>query len=419
MRRQIKQILYAIMLISWLTACNNAATPLPTGMPTVPVPSATATTFAVTPDSPLMTPSPTATMSSAADQPTATATAVVLDGVGVTISDPSEDMSLLLGSEFVVRGRAQLPAAARLEVALLSHNWYVLDQAEATLGEVGWQATLTAPYNVGGSGRIQALILDEAGTVLANHEISVWLEPDTAAMDRFLTLERPVPDNVAVRGYNFLFDGTIFNPVNNTVTIAIRINDCQMQVAQQTFILGSSATAFGWHGFIIVPGEAEGEACAVASFGQPGEATWREIQVPIIVYPTSAAEARQIEIARPLPLTTYQAGNNLFVYGTAPGITEGRVLVSVLLENGRIIDEIEVATDLWGYWEFQTPLPIDVEGPAEITVSAGEPDEPGYVARQLLITIESGDDPDPDNGEEENGIEAEDDEDDAEAESGP
>jgi hypothetical protein len=406
--------LFLVLLAGGLMACDQTPAPLPTGIPPATLPAATATShLPPTQDLALLTPSPTITAQSNEHEATATATTDAPTTVGVTISDPAENMLLLMGSEVTVRGRAQMPASARLEVTLLSYSWDLLAQVEATLGEVGWQADLTAPYHVGGNGRIRADIVDEDETVLASHEITIWLEPDTETMDRYLTLDRPVTDNVAVRGYNFLFDGTVFNPVNNTVSIAIRIDDCRTQVARQNFVLGSSVRPFSWHGFIVVPGEAEGEACAVAGFGQPGEASWREIQVPIIVHPTSAAEARQIEIARPLPMTTYRAGNNLFIYGTAPGITEGWVLVSVLLENGRIIDELEVATDLWGYWEFETPLPVDVEGPAEITVSAGEPDEAGYVARQLLINIEPGDFEAGDD-ESENGTEAEADEDDRE-----
>lgn len=399
MKKIIKSLIGTFIITGWLIACNSNPMPLPTQMPVAPIPAATTTDLPPTQDLGLLTPAPTATTEATEPQPSPTPTADPA-AAGVTISDPAAAMTLLLGSEATIRGRAQLPPSTRLEVELLSQNWYPLALAEATLGEVGWQTTLTVPYNVGGNGRIQARVLDEEDTILASHEIDVWLEPDTAVMDRYLTLDRPVTDNVAVRGYNFLFDGTIFNPVNNTVSISIWADNCQRQVAQQNFVLGGSVRPFSWHGFVIVPGEAEGEACAIASFGQPGEASWREIQVPITVYPTSAAEARQIEIARPLPQTTYQAGNRLFVYGTAPGITEGLVLVTVLLENGRIIDEVEVAIDLWGYWEFETPLPVDVEGPAEITVSAGEPDEPGYIAQQLLITIEPTDFDPADNDEE-------------------
>jgi hypothetical protein len=380
-----------IALTGWLLACNNSAAPLPTPLPVASVPVATPTTPPLGGDPDLPTPSPTVVAPDVTPEITATPTVDEPVAAAVTISDPSENMVLLLGSEAVVRGRAQIPPAARLVVTLLSQNWYPLATAEATLGEVGWETSLSIPYEVGGNGRIQAQILDENDNILAGSEIGIWLEPDIDTMDRYLTLNRPVTDNAAVRGYNFLFDGAVLNPTNNTVSIAIWANNCRVQVARQNFVLGSSARPFNWHGFIIVPGEAEGEACAIAGFGQPGQPGWREIQVPVMVYPTSAAEARLVEIARPLPQTVYRAGDRLFVYGTAPGITERVVFVSVLLENGRIIDENEAMTDLWGYWEYDALLPPDVEGPAEITVSAGEPDEAGYVAQQIVITIEPGD----------------------------
>lgn len=389
-----------LVLTGFLMACTSDPAPaLPTVIPVASVPAATPTSVPPTQDLAQLTPSPTATPPAVTPEPEVTLTPTEPETAAVTISDPTAGMAFLMGNEVVVRGRAQLPATARLSVMLLSQNWLVLAEAEATQGDIGWQSTLTIPYNVGGNGRILTEILDENDNVLASDEISVWLEPDTDSMARYLVLNRPVTGNAAVRGYNVLFDGTVLNPTNNTVSISIWTDECQVQVARQNFVLGSSTNPFGWHGFIIVPAEAEGEACAIASFGQPGEAGWREIQVPIMVYPTTAAEARQIEIARPLPQTVYQAGDRLFIYGTAPGITERILQVSVLLENGRIIDENEVMADLWGYWEFETILPPDVEGPAEISVSAGDVDELGYVVQQTLITIQPGNDtiaPDPD-----------------------
>ena len=390
MKRYIHVVSCLIILATFLLACNTPQ-PLPTPLPVASVPADdTVTTPSPTPTVAQSTPAPTPTDTASAPEPTPTPPVTGPSTAAVTISDPAADMTLLLGSEILIRGRAQLPAGARLQVSLLSQNWLPLATSEVMLGEVGWETRLSIPYEVGGNGRIVAAVLDEDDNILADTVIRVWLQPDSDNMDRYLLLNRPVTDNVAVRGFNFLFDGTVFNPANNTVSISIWANDCQVQVAQQNFVLGSSVRPFSWHGFIIVPGEADGvgESCAIARVGQPGEPGWREIQIPIIVYPTSAAESRQIEIARPLPQTIYQAGDRLFVYGTAPGITEGVVLVSVLLENGRIIDENEVATDLWGYWEFETNLPPDVDGPAQISVSAGELDEPGYILQQTIITIQ-------------------------------
>jgi hypothetical protein len=405
MKNRMRLFCGLLVLTGFLMACNSDPAPtLPTAIPVASVPAATPTSLPPTQDLTQLTPSPTATPPAVTPEPEVTPTPAEPETAAVTISDPTAGMVFLMGDEVAVRGRAQLPATARLSVILLSQNWLILAETEATQGDIGWQSTLTIPYNVGGNGRILTEILDENDNVLASDEISVWIEPNTDNMDRYLLLNRPVIDGVAVRGYNFLFDGMVLNPTNNTVTISIWTEDCRLQVTRQNFVLGSSVNPFSWLGFIIVPAEAEGEACAIASFGQPGEADWREIQVPIMVYPTTAAEARQIEIARPLPQTIYQAGDRLFVYGTAPGITERVLQVGVLLENGRIIDENEVTADLWGYWEFETILPPDVEGPAEISVSAGEVDALGYVVQQTLITIQPGNDniaPDPDEPDEE------------------
>ena len=47
---------------------------------------------------------------------------------------------------------------------------------------------------------------------------------------------------------------------------------------------------------------------------------------------------------------------------------------TILLENGRVIGQSSFTTDYWGYWETSVTIPLDVEGLAEITVTAGEED---------------------------------------------
>ena len=64
----------------------------------------------------------------------------------------------------------------------------------------------------------------------------------------------------------------------------------------------------------------------------------------------------------------------MVLYGTALNVSEGPVSVSILMENGRVVSQTSFTTDYWGYWETTVTLPIDVEGLAEITVSAGEGD---------------------------------------------
>jgi hypothetical protein len=145
-------------------------------------------------------------------------------------------------------------------------------------------------------------------------------------------------------------------------------------VARQNFVLGASNRPVYWQGFVVVPQELVGPACAVASTGEPGTENWREASVPIDVLPPTQLEARGVTIGNPPPDSEAIAGQELFLYGTALNVSEGPVSVSILMENGRIVSQTSFTTDYWGYWETSITLPLDVEGLAEITVSAGEGD---------------------------------------------
>jgi hypothetical protein len=112
--------------------------------------------------------------------------------------------------------------------------------------------------------------------------------------------------------------------------------------------------------------------CAVASFGEPGAENWREAQVPIELLPQDSADARGVVIGNPRTGAEVYAGAEILLYGTAYNVTDGPVLVNVLMENGRIVGQTETTTDFWGYWEARILLPFDVLGLADITVTAGE-----------------------------------------------
>ncbi|MBK7896464.1 MAG: hypothetical protein IPJ90_16630 [Anaerolineaceae bacterium] len=163
-------------------------------------------------------------------------------------------------------------------------------------------------------------------------------------------------------------------PVNRTVTVSIWADECQTRVAQQSFVLGASNRPVYWQGFVVVPQDLVGPACAVASTGEPGTENWREASVPINVLAQTELEARGVTIGNPPPDSEVFAGQELFLYGTAYNVSEGPVSLSILMENGRVVTQSSFTTDYWGYWETAVTLPIDIEGLAEITVSAGEGD---------------------------------------------
>jgi hypothetical protein len=47
-------------------------------------------------------------------------------------------------------------------------------------------------------------------------------------------------------------------------------------------------------------------------------------------------------------------------------------MVSILLENGRLLNEGVAAADIYGYWELELFIPANAAGPALIEASVGE-----------------------------------------------
>jgi hypothetical protein len=250
----------------------------------------------------------------------------------------------------------------------------LLTEAPATPNEFGWQTSFVLPPYVSGAATVRASLLAADGSVLSTFDVPVWLTLNKEASDRYLEMFRPTFEETAVGGFNIFFDGEILLPVNRTIALSIWAEDCQTRVARQSFVLGASNRPVYWQGFVVVPQGLEGPACAVASTGEPGTENWREASVPINVLPPTQLEARGVTIGNPRPDSEAIAGQELVLYGTALNVSEGPVSLSILMENGRVVSQTSFTTDYWGYWETAVTLPIDAEGLAEITVSAGEGD---------------------------------------------
>jgi len=372
-----------LCLLAGLAACNEA--PLPTAVPLASLPTnapPTATTLPPTRDLAAVTGTAPPTSVPPTRPPTATPTPVNAL-VNITLPDPNA--MIVMGSDVVVRGLMQLDESHSVTVALVSSTGHLLAEVAATVGDFGWEAALTIPQSVSGTAFLRATIRDQNGNVLAEDQVPVNLVLDAESSDRYLALFRPAGGETAVSGYTLFFDGRMLRPASNTFTVSVWADDCQNQVARQSFTVRSSQNTFYWQGFVVIPRNVSGPACAVAYFGNPGEENWREAQVPITILPPDEAEAKGVRIANPPPESEVTAGQELFLNGTALNVSEGEVRVSLLMENGRIVSQSIATTDYWGYWETSVTLPIDVEGRAEITASTGEDDT--FAEAKTLITV--------------------------------
>jgi hypothetical protein len=359
----------ALALIIALSACQGSQE-LPTLAPTVapvaqpPTPSSTSVPLTNTPAPPTVTPTPSATPVVLTPKPTS------LAGPGINITTPSAGSELLLGQEVVVGGFVQVETGQEFWLALVSSTGHVLDQTQPEVGEFNsWQATLTIPQSVSGQAEFQARLVGQDGALVASDSLAVTLRVDPESVDRYLILDRPKPGEEAVAGFNIFFDGLAQQPVDNVVRISLWDEACQRRVAQQGFTLRGSGY---WQGFVVVPANVSGQLCAVAHFGEPGSDTWREAQVQINVLPPDDERALGVLVGNPPADKELTPGTSLLLYGTAYNAPGREVLVSILLENGRLLNEGVTVADIYGYWELELFIPADADGPAQIEASVGE-----------------------------------------------
>lgn len=383
MRRNSLLPVPVFLLCLWLAACAQEPPAIPTLAVVAAVPTFTATPSVSLPpttdlSAPTVTPVPTAVP--ATRPPTVTPTPI---RPLINVSVPEANAQIVLGSDIVVRGLVQMDASHTVWVDLISENGRVLTGTQGIRSDVGWEAGLTVPIAVSGAAVLQASVRN-GDELLATDEVPVNLVLDTAVTDRYLALFHPVRDETAVAGFLLFFDGRAQRPVNNAVTISVWTDECQNRVAQFTVTLSGSGY---WQASLGVPRNVSGPACAIAAFGTPGEETYREAQAPILIYAPGDSEARGIRIANPPAGSSVTAGEELFLSGTALNAAERPVQVTILMENGRVVSENVTSTDLYGYWEMSVLLPFDVEGTAEVTVSAGAPGDSYYAEAKILINI--------------------------------
>lgn len=383
--KKIFGLMVLILCAVVLAGCGQGGQELPTIIPVAQLPTATYTPLPATIDIAAtrtveggVAPTPEVTR-----PPTMTPTPV---DSRINITSPKPNELVFVGNPLTVSGLMESEPGQTISVTLRSRNGRTLAQSFAAESEIGWQTTLTVPVNVTGPGNVLVTMQDEAQNVTAFHDVPVVLEmTNLEGQERYLDLYRPESQETAVGGFNLIFDGEVLRPAGNVVTISVWGNECQERMAQQSFTMGSSAKPFYWQGFVVVPEDLVGPACAVASFGEPGSANWREVQVPIEVLAQDNIEARGVTIGSPVPESDVTAGEEVLFYGSAMNVASGPVSLSILMEDGRIVGGGEAETDYWGYWEIPLFLPPDLIGLAEITVAAGEGDT--YAEEVFLINV--------------------------------
>jgi hypothetical protein len=393
MKLYLRLLFLPLLLLLTLLAIGCTQGELPTRVPmaaTPTVPPPTNTPFFIPPTLDLRqfgspTPEPTPVLPTRA--PTTTPTP---QPPSVRITTPGNDVQFVIGSDVIISGLMQAAPEHSLQLLLITANGYLLAETTALRHEFNtWQASLRVPESVTGPAQVVAAIVDKAEElVVAQDAVQVQLVLNVNDSDRYLALYRPVSGETAVAGFNLFFDGRAQRPVDNLVTISIWHEECRTQAARQSFVLSGSGY---WQGFIVVPQDLRGAACAVAYFGTPGEVGWREAVLPITIVSPAEIDSHSITIGNPPPGSAVQAGEPFLIYGTAGNARNSSVMVTILLDNGRILTEGFTTTDYWGYWELSVYLLPETAGQAFIHAAVGEPNTAAFTQTQSIITIRAAD----------------------------
>jgi hypothetical protein len=306
-------------------------------------------------------------------------------GSGVNITTPNVGTELLLGTEVIIGGLVQLGPDDNFSVSLHDARGIELAKGDIQLNDFNsWQALIRVPDSISGPGDIRAIVRDVNGNIVALDEQPVIMAVDREAPGRYLELDRPLSGDNAVAGYYLFFDGRAQRPVNNLLSVSVWAQDCSVQVAKQSYRLRGSGY---WQGFVVIPREIFGEVCAIASFGDKETEDWREAQVAVNVLLPTDEEAKGILIGNPPPNSVIAGRKSLLIYGTTFNAPSNTISVSILLENGRLINEGVTSVDNFGYWELELYIPADASGTAQIKAVVGEAGDENHKEDVTMVTI--------------------------------
>lgn len=365
-----------LLLILGLTACGNQATETPTAQTRV----AAATN---TPADPTATTEPTATptieppatataetIPSPSAEPTAEPTATTPSeptntpepvNVPLTISQPVAGSDVAVESDLTVSGQVSPAAAALVNITLQAGpTALVTGTAQVDPSSGAWLTTLAVPPFVTGNARVIA------STEAENAMVDINLLPSNAPGGTILRLARPAVGDTLVSGRAAFFEGTALEVINETITIAILGDNCGTVAAAQSFTVNGGE----WRGFIILPQDLSGPACAVVYTGTPGTAEWRQTQVSVVLLTPDEAGASRIELGNPA-FETYTAGETITLFGLAVNAPDNEIQLTASMGGTVILPATAVAVDDFGYWEIELTLPAGSSGSMTITASMG------------------------------------------------
>lgn len=360
MRLRIASLLFALLLVTACAGRQPEPPPSPTAAAAATHAADTATPAAAEPPLPTATLPPTATIRPTATtrptatpepptptpvRPTATATAAApRSTVPVIIAEPEPEASVEVEGTLQVAGTGPRDSDA-ISITLKAAGLLLAETSAAPDSNGQWSATLTVPGNVTGD----ALLRASAGGQTAEQPVQVVR---TVTAPPFITLVHPDNTWHAVSGRALIFQGRVQRPPEGLVTIAVRYDECRETAAEHSFDIGAGGRYWG---YLVIPEEVTGPACAVASFGEPGDDAWRSATALVDVVPPDDEAAHGLFLAN-FPDVDVPAGEPVAVYGSAYNAPNRQVFASLEIGDRTVAEGTAIA-DSFGYWEIDLTLP--------------------------------------------------------------
>ncbi len=352
---------------------NTAVSPTPLPATETPLPeTAVSVEAAASTETPTALPQPTET----AVLPTATPIVYTLN-----VSTPLPGSDVVVGQEVVFSGVLQPAPVESVDVRVKIGSRVVMSGfAQVNPADGSWSLTQTIPPNIVGPAKL-VVAQPDLGLETA---VSINLTPSLRSSDTYVTLERPSQGATLAAGHPVFLEGQLNNAIDNTISMGVLVDDCTTFVSSISFELSGGH----WNGFLILPGDIQGEGCVVAYTGNFGEGDWREARLPVTIVDPDVEPYYHVEIGN-LENVAVNAGETAVWYGSAVKPVNNEVHVMLLTDVAgqatQVLYDSKVPTDMFGYWEAQIPLPDTFTGSALLIVTSGSDET--YAEARLPVTI--------------------------------
>ena len=286
--------------------------------------------------------------------------------VPLTLFYPRPNGQARTGRPLHVEGYTNPGGATTLLVSLRSGVNQLASETFFSEANGHWSGELQIPYSVEG---VATLTVSKANEEISS-EVILVRDFSTEVPGAVVDLSRPLGGEIVVSGYTLFLEGRTTNPIDDTVTVGVLVDNCSTFVARQSFPLASPGGS--WNANIVLPRDLRGEGCVVAYTGEYGVGEWREVHVPVSITDEGDSRAPRLSVAS-LFQSVYAAGDTVYVYGSAVDTSTVTVRVLLLGEEEILVSTVPVGD--FGFWEVNLELPAeDVVGfmVLEVTIPEDE-----------------------------------------------